>query len=305
MNARAARRVLSTCLPELPLRSVRRLGGGWDSDAFLVNGGTDAPLVFRFPKRAPVATQLERELRLLPVLGPTLPAPIPRFSHVVRECGAASLPFAGYPLLLGRQLSHLRLSPIKRSVLAGELGRFLASLHAFPATKAAALGVQPADAAGGSVQLLAFLERAHGQIGPLLGEAERSRFASWLASLPASDRFAFTPVLIHGDLHTGHILVDAATGGLSGVIDFGDTRLGDAALDFADLLSHPGAAFARQTLAAYGVAGAAAETLLRRAAVYVSLAPLQEALFGLYVSDEGHIEAGLAALRKTIASCNS
>ncbi|HLZ70344.1 MAG TPA: phosphotransferase [Dehalococcoidia bacterium] len=305
MNARAFRDLLRACLPELPLRSVRRLGAGWDSDAFVVNGGTSGPLVFRFPRRADVAERIDRELRLLPALGPTLPAPIPRFSHVVRDCPAAPFPFAGYPLLRGRQLSHLRLPAGKRRELAAEIGRFLAALHAFPAARAAGLGALPADVAGGREQFAGFLQLARRRIRPLLAADELPRFRRWLASLDADEQFAFTPVVIHGDLGADHILVAAATGRLGGVIDFGDAGLGDPALDFAGLLTSPGEAFARQVLAAYGAGAGEAEAMLRRAAVFAGLSPLHELLFGLYSGDQDHTSAGLAALRRTLAACNS
>lgn len=71
--------MLDACLPELPVDAVEYLAEGWDSTVFTVNG----ELVFRFPKRADVAAQLRRELRLLP-------APIPRFLYESTSCAASS-----------------------------------------------------------------------------------------------------------------------------------------------------------------------------------------------------------------------
>ncbi|HZQ34828.1 MAG TPA: aminoglycoside phosphotransferase family protein [Dehalococcoidia bacterium] len=305
MNARDARRILSACLPDLPLRGVRRLGAGWDSDAFRVENGEATPLVFRFPRRAPVAEALERALRLLPELGPTLPAPVPRFTYVVRGCAAAPFPFAGYPLLPGRTLLGTRLSAAKLRRLSADLGGFLAALHRFPAARAEALGIPPASVAGGRDQLAAFLARATERVAPLLGERDRERFGRWIASLDRLEQFAFTPVLLHGDLYDDQILVDPAAGRLTGVIDFDDAARGDPALDFAGLLRNLGEPFARETVLAYGADAAAVESIVRRAAVYVAIAPLHEILYGLEIGDERHTKEGLRELRDTLASCNS
>jgi aminoglycoside 2''-phosphotransferase len=305
MNARDARRIVSACLPELPLRGVRRLGAGWDSDAFLVDGGEAGPLVFRFPRRAPVAEALERALRLLPELGPTLPAPVPRFTHVVRGCAAAPFPFAGYPLLPGRTLMGTRLSAAKLRRLSVDLGRFLAALHRFPVARAESLGVPLASVAGGRDQLAAFLALARARVTPLLSEPERARFAHWLASLDRPAQFAFTPVLLHGDLYDDQILVDPATGRLTGVIDFDDAALGDPALDFAGLLRNLGEPFAREAVRAYGADEEEAEQILHRAAVYVAIAPLHEILYGLQIADRQHIEEGLRELRTTLRALDS
>lgn len=300
MNGRDARRILRACLPELPLRSVRRLGAGWDSDAFLVNDAEGTPLVFRFPRRAPVAEALERALRLLPELGPTLPAPVPHFTHLVRGCATTPFPFAGYPLLPGRTLMGTRLSAAKRRRLSADLGGFLAALHRFPAARAESLGVPPAAVAGGRERFAAFLARVRVQVTPLLCREERARFAHWLASLETPAQFAFSPVLLHGDLFDDQVLVDPRSGRLTGVIDFDDAALGDPALDFAGLLRNPGEPFARQTLMAYGARGDRMDTMLRRAAVYAAISPLHEILYGLQIGEPEHSAVGLAELRATL-----
>lgn len=304
MDAREARRIVSACLPELPLRGVRRLGAGWDSDLFLVDVGAAGRIVFRFPRRPPVAEALERVLRLLPELGPSLPAPVPRFTHVVRGCTAAPLPFAGYPLLPGRTLMSTDLSAGKLRRLSAALGQFLAALHRFSVARAEALGVPPATVAGGRTRLAAFLALAGEQVAPLFNEPEGERFARWLASLDRPDQFAFSPVLLHGDLGDDQILVDARTGRLSGVIDFDDAAIGDPALDFAGLLRHLGEPFTRRALRAYGAGDDVAEAMLRRAAVYVAIAPLHEVLYGLEIADEQHTSSGLRELRATLAACD-
>jgi aminoglycoside phosphotransferase (APT) family kinase protein len=76
-------------------------------------------------------------------------------------------------------------------------------------------------------------------------------------------------VLVHGDLHIRHLLVDDA-GGATGVIDWGDVCLGDPAMDlslgYAAFTGPARAAF----LSAYGGVDAGRELRARALAVRLS-----------------------------------
>src|SRR5919205_987889 len=94
----AATRLIAEQFPQLaPVQAVV-LGVGWDNLALLVN----ARWVFRFPHREVAGDLLEREVRILPLLAPRLPLPIP----VPAFAGAPTVDypyvFAGYALLPGR-----------------------------------------------------------------------------------------------------------------------------------------------------------------------------------------------------------
>src|SRR4051812_39605883 len=58
------RETIALAFPSLAVENVRRLGEGWDSSVWEVDGS----LVFRFPKRDDVVPWLEREIKLLPEL---------------------------------------------------------------------------------------------------------------------------------------------------------------------------------------------------------------------------------------------
>lgn len=59
--------------PELPVKSIRLLGAGWDNTAFIV----DENLIFRFPRREIALPLLETEWCALPKLAACLSYPIP------------------------------------------------------------------------------------------------------------------------------------------------------------------------------------------------------------------------------------
>src|SRR5918911_1437267 len=76
--------------PALAPARLEPLGIGWDNAAYLVNGN----LVFRFPRRQMGAGLIEREARILPLLAPHLPLPVPVPRFVGRPAGEYPFPFA-------------------------------------------------------------------------------------------------------------------------------------------------------------------------------------------------------------------
>ncbi len=219
------RGLLTEQFPELDASSARFLGEGWDNSVWLV----EEQWAFRIPRRAIAIPGVERELAVLPLLAPLLPVPIP----VPRFVGAPSerfaWPFFGASVLSGVEPADAALADSDRVELGAALGRFLRVLHA-PETRAAVdpeglLPVDPMRRADPSKrvplarQLLAELE-SHGVVRPfptpVLDDASR---------LGASTDSAY----LHGDLHHRHVLVES--GSLSGVIDWGDTCVGDPSID--------------------------------------------------------------------------
>lgn len=287
--------VLAVCLPDLAVREVRYLAEGWDSTVFEVNGS----LIFRFPKRADVAAQLERERRLLPALAPSLPAPIPVFRYVVTRGPAAPFGFAGYATLPGEQLSSVTLSASAVARLMDDLGRFLAALHRFPVERARALGVLSEHPSGGKEPWRRFADATLVMVRPLLSAEEQHRLSRWFID-SEDGLFDFTPVLTHSDLADEHILVNPDSGDLTGVIDFGDVAIGDPAIDLAGPLALFGEGPVQRAVNVYGHADANA--LLRRAAIYGALSPLHEIRFGLATDRAEHVRAGLERLRAGLLS---
>src|SRR5205823_14897913 len=92
--------------------------------------------------------------------------------------------------------------------------------------------------------------------------------------------------LVHGDLGPEHLLV--RDGKLAAVIDWGDARIGDPALDYAWLLHGP---FPDWDVDA---------GLSRQARFYHRLGPWFEAHYGLFVKSSEHVEGGLAGIRERL-----
>jgi aminoglycoside phosphotransferase (APT) family kinase protein len=239
---------------------------GYDFEVAIV----DAEWAFRFPRRDVVAEALEVEIVLLPALAPALPVAVPRFEHVVREPGLAVV----YRLIEGE--------PVRGEDPAG-IAAFLSALHAFDPH---GMPVERPDWRVSYERQCARFERT---VLPLLDRDERRRAEGFFGGVETLEGFA--PALLHADLGSEHLL--CRDGGLVGVIDWGDTRVGDPALDFDWLLHrHP-----RGDQILDGYEGDVDAGFRNRALFYHRLTPWYEADYGLVVGRPAHVAASLAEIR--------
>jgi aminoglycoside phosphotransferase (APT) family kinase protein len=275
-----SRELVAELFPELEAGTVVAIEDGWDSLVLEVDG----EWIVRVPRRPQVQEWLETEIRLLPELAPTLPAPIPRFEHVAGNGVRA----VAYRKLRGSPLD------VSRPGLAGQIGRFLAALHAFPIERARELGA-PSHDRDWRDRYRAFVGEVLDRGGSLLGDDRPAAKAMVEAYLGDDANFAFSPRLIHADLGPAHML--SVGDELTGVIDWGDARIGDPALDFAWLLHGSSSGFAQAGLAAYGPAD---PSLRDRALFYHRLGPWYELHYGLFFDRPAFVESGLAGVRSRL-----
>lgn len=236
-----ARQLIARHFPALAGRALRLLGVGWDNTAYLVG----ADVVFRFPRRRSAAELLNREARILPLLAPSLPVPIPAPRFVGTPTPEFPYPFVGYPFLPGVIASDLTVSDAARTTLAAPLGAFLRALHGIP-IEAATRAWAPGDeiARGNPASRVATVSARLRANAAALDEAEVDTLVALAERLATTPIWDAPPRWVHGDLYPRHLLLDEARH-LVGVIDWGDVHLGDPALDlslawtFLPLTAHP------------------------------------------------------------------
>jgi aminoglycoside phosphotransferase (APT) family kinase protein len=286
-----ARAVVGEQFPELDASSARLLGEGWDNAVWLV----EETWAFRFPRRAIAVPLVARELAVLSRVAVflSIDVPVPRFVGTPSE--RFPRPFFGHALLPGHELADAGLPDSERTRLGSDLGRFLRELHAperlASVDPAGELPVDPNRRADMTSRVPMARERVaalhdastyRAAVERLLAEAE--------ALAPSSSE-----VILHGDLHARHVLVDRGTA--SAVIDWGDACRGDPSIDLQvawTLLPPDGrAAF----FDAYGPIDD--ETRLRARVLGVSLS----AILLAYARDRGHgalEQETLAGLERTL-----
>lgn len=235
--------VVAAQFPEFAGAPVRLFGGGWDNELYSVG----AEWIFRFPKRAERVPWLIREIQIMAVVGCALGASVPRFEHV----GVASDPFP-YPFVGYRRMSGVGAdqSPMTdRAGLGADIGRVLSLLHRIdardiPETPDAWERAPWSD-------LRAELTAQADVVRPLLAPDLLTKAKLYLAGEVAEPQQDGPCRFIHNDICPDHLLVNPATGRLTGLIDFTDAMTGEIVLDFVGLIGLGGYGFVRQVAAGY------------------------------------------------------
>jgi aminoglycoside phosphotransferase (APT) family kinase protein len=248
VTAEAAAALIGARFPALEGAPVEALATGWDNTVFLVGG----EWVFRFPRRRIAVPGVEREIAVLPAIAPRvpLPIPVPRFAAGPSE--VFPWPFWGARMIPGRELAEVRPADGDRTALAEQVGAFLRALHdpALAAEAGNGLAHDPMARADPALRAARTLPRLDALVR--LGVWERDRAVTdLLADARHRDAPGGEPVIVHGDLHVRHLLLDPG-GRAAGVIDWGDVCLADPAVDLSIAYAGFAGAARAALLAAYG-----------------------------------------------------
>ena len=233
---------------------------GFDFKVLIV----DDSWVMRWPRHRLAVEEIEQEVELLPVLGPLLPVEVPQFEYVSRE-----------PWLVAYRL--IRGEPLVAEDSAG-VRAFLDALHAVDVESVPAQRPDWRETYG---QQAGDFRRV---VLPRLDSDERRRGEALLAEIETLE--GFPPALTHSDLLPEHLLVRDEK--LVGVIDWGDARIGDPAIDYAWLLNGPFPDWEVD------------DELRRRALIYHRLEPWFQVHYGDFTDQPGWVHSGLAGVRSRL-----
>jgi aminoglycoside phosphotransferase (APT) family kinase protein len=220
--------------------------------------------VVRWPRHRLAVEEIEHEVALLPALAPFLPVEVPRFEYVSRE-----------PWLVAYRL--IRGEPLVSEDPDG-VRAFLDALHAVDVDKA------PAPRPDWLETYRHQAEDFRRIVLPLLDPDERSRGEALLGEVETLT--GFQPAVTHSDLGPEHLIV--RDGKLAGVIDWGDARIGDPALDYSWLLNGP--------FPDWDVD----DELRRRALIYHRLGPWFEVHYGDFTDQPEWVRSGVAGVRSRL-----
>jgi aminoglycoside phosphotransferase (APT) family kinase protein len=277
--------VLSTGVPGLQVRSLVLIGEGMDNLAYEVNG----ELVVRFSKEPDPtrrADLISSEAALLTAVAQISPLPVPQplLTDPQQGCWA-------YAKIPGVSLLNLPLSQrlVHTPAIAAVLGEFLAALHATP------------------VQQMALLVGADQTPLPEWRDEAADNYATVVQTIPAARRGAVEEflrsappdpgrplVFSHNDLGIEHVLMDSASGAITGVIDWSDAALTDPAYDFGLLYRDLGPAALDLALNTYQVDDTTA--IRQRAAFYARCSLFEDLAYGVQSGLSAYTDKSLAAL---------
>jgi aminoglycoside phosphotransferase (APT) family kinase protein len=210
-------------------------------------------IVFRIGKNPAAAERHRREVQLLPLLQARLPIAIP--DPRWHAPPSAEIPFGAlaYHKLPGTSLGPAMLHRLDVRWITEELAAFLVALHRVPIDETAEIGLVRAPVPEVASEDL----RQEGLpvLRSLLSAGEYDAVEAWWSSFLADPVLrTYTSALRHGDLWYEHVLIDEASGHISGILDFEDAAIGDPAQDLAVQL-HLGRPFLDRVLDAYREAG--------------------------------------------------
>ncbi|GIG65650.1 phosphotransferase family protein [Phytomonospora endophytica] len=246
--------------------------GGWASWTFDI-GGTR---ILRVARNDEIAAAHRREERLLPELARhvTFAVPVP---ETVGEFGGHT--YMLYPRLPGRAIGA--------GDRVGEVAGMLRELHSFPAERAAELLGRPVG--GWRDEYARDRIWIDGEVMPRLEPGLRAVLAK--RHDEALDALTgFTPVLVHRDLGTEHILC-GEDGSPTALIDFETALVGDPTIDFVGLWITFGEEVTRDLIADYG--GTVSPDRLR---FYVWMGAVHAIRHGVQEGDEELVADGIAGL---------
>jgi aminoglycoside phosphotransferase (APT) family kinase protein len=283
VDASRFREYLLSLWPDLDITNLSVIETGWDSRVAYVNESW----IFRVPRGTYGAEALAVEAALLPELAEALPVQIPAFEYL-----SLDPPCAGY-----RKIDGATLDPEQASVtVAKELGRFLRALHSFPVDRARVLGVQ-GDVRAWREDLQSECGDFRNRVLPLLSAQEARRAGDLFDEFIDDDlNFSFRAAVVHADLGPDHIL--CSRNGLAGIIDWGDVRIGDPAIDFAWLANALPSGVVCSLIKSYGPAADAA--LLKRALFFHRLGPWHEVIYGFDVGGSEFVRSGVEGIRSRL-----
>ena len=198
------------------------------------------------------------------MLAPLLPVEVPRFEYVSREPWLVAYRFIRGDPLVAEDSDGVR--------------AFLDALHAVDVDNVPAPRPDWLETYGRQA------DEFRRVVLPRLDPDERPRGEALLAEVETLTDFR--PALTHSDLGPEHLLVRGEK--LVGVIDWGDARIGDPAIDYAWLLNGP---FPHWDVD---------DELRRRARIYHRLEPWFEVHYGDFTGESERVHSGLAGVRSRL-----
>lgn len=275
--------------PEFEITSCEVNEIGQNNDVLIVNHS----LVFRFPKYVEGIRKLKKETSVLESIKGNLSLPVPYPLYQSMKPEKVGKVFSGYRLIEGEPLWPGVFKENEEHILkiATQLVNFLTELHSRPVEDLES-EKKSIDDIRSSIEDL--YERFIEKLFPHMNEKAKLEVSKHFDSfLSQSELLDFEPVLTHGDFGASNILWDRERNEVAGIIDFGESEVGDPAYDFAGLLSSYGEPFVRRCLEMYPNG----DRIFDRMNFYRGTFALQEALHGVENDDPEAFENGMKGYR--------
>jgi aminoglycoside 2''-phosphotransferase len=275
--------------PELIIEDVYLNDIGQNNDVLIINNS----LVFIFPKYKKGIVSLKEETKILEHIRGTLSIPIPYPEYKSFELLEPGKVFTGYKRIEGNPLwnEHLiKVNKVDSIKIAKQLVTFLIEIHSLP--KENLHKYLKLKDSNPYEEMKELFNNIQDKLFQFINEKDKKDIIYSFESFLNNEEHLKT-TLIHGDFGASNILWNSKKCDISGIIDFGGTRIGDPAYDFAGILSSYGEDFFNKCIDLYPNGS----EIAKRVTFYKSTFALQEALHGLLNNDTRAFENGIKEYR--------
>ena len=226
-NVKATKYLLEHTFKELRVESIKVLGSGYDSVAYLVNG----EYVFKIKFSENKKKGYEKEKAIYDFLNNQLVTNI-KIPNIEYSYISDEISILGYKEIKGKFLSpelYSNLSEEERQLLKQDIAEFLRTMHDLDTTEISSYIIDNKQNVLEEYQIL------KNTIYDSLTETEKAYIERFMQRLLSTDIFDGKKCLCHNDFSCNHLLLDD-NNRLCGIIDFGDTGIIDEYCDFIYLL---------------------------------------------------------------------
>ncbi|WP_293337577.1 macrolide 2'-phosphotransferase [Microcoleus sp. CAWBG58] len=225
---------------------------GLDFQVVLATDVDGTRWILRLPRREDVLPSVDKEKRTLELIAPLLSVDVPRWTICTNELIAYralnGVPAATIDPEAKAYVWEIDLANVPDR-FHESLARGIVSLHQVGVEQARAVGLPVKTAEEVRVEMKHRMDAVKKEFG-----VDRTLWERWQSWLHNDEVWMRETVLTHGDLHAGHILIDAQTQ-VTGFIDWTEASVTDPARDFVAHYRTFGQDALNKLISAYGEAG--------------------------------------------------
>ncbi|HLH86293.1 MAG TPA: aminoglycoside phosphotransferase family protein [Thermoplasmataceae archaeon] len=278
------------------IAKVEEISIGWNSLVFMV----DDRYIVKIPRSAESSGQLEKEIEVLKIIERSISVEVPKYFAVARDrliTGAAYKAING--CLLTRQKFErpvctidpvTQLTETEQNSISAQLGELLGKIHSLndSALKSRLSKFGDDDWRNYIIRLIQSLLEP---LSKVFTASEVEKAVSFLLRLRDEMlTFHIEGRFIHGDFGGWNIIIDPEKRMIRGVIDWSNSRIGDPAWDFTELVYDFGWEMAEKSIANYPFD--MGKDFRRRVDTYLLLSGFLDIEYGYRTGNQKMIEKG-------------
>ena len=290
-NIEKTKDIIEHTFADLKVNSIKEIGSGYDSVAYLVND----EYIFKIKFSANKKKGYEKEKAVYNFLNKNMHTDIKipsiEYSYITDE-----ISILGYKEIKGKFLNpelYFSMSKEKQDTLKYDIAKFLRQMHDLDYTEIESYTIDNKQNVLEEYQLL------KETIYDSLTDIEKEYIESFMKRLMSTTIFDGKKCLCHNDFSCNHLLLDDDNK-LVGIIDFGDAGIIDEYCDFIYLLENSeeeiGPSFGEDILKIYG------EIDIDKAKEYQDVVeeyyPIETIIYGIKNNKTSFIEKGRKEIKK-------